>query len=151
MITSVTFSRWGKSSSLFRDALAFSRGFPQTPTDSSIFLENRCKSVAQLGCAAQRTGIRFKLVTTTTEMCPICGGTGWQTVERGKEREAVRCECRVKDRGERLLAAARIPPRYQHCELANFRSDPDDQKNQSICHARLLAGRFVEEYPLQKE
>src|SRR5271157_3650470 len=64
-------------------------------------------------------GSRFKLVTTATETCPICGGTGWHTIERGKEREAVRCECRVKDRGERLLAAAHIPPRYQHCELAN--------------------------------
>jgi DNA replication protein DnaC len=96
-------------------------------------------------------GSRFELVTTTPEACPICGGTGWQTVERGKEREVVRCECRVKDRGERLLAAAHIPPRYQHCELANFQCDPDDKAYKSIAAARLLAGRFVEEYPLQKE
>jgi DNA replication protein DnaC len=89
-------------------------------------------------------------VTTPTETCPICGGTGWQTVERGKEREAVRCECRVRDRGERLLDAAHIPPRYQHCELSNFQYDPDDKKQQSIGHARLLAGRFVEEYPTDK-
>jgi DNA replication protein DnaC len=89
-------------------------------------------------------------VTTESETCPICGGTGWQTIERGKEREVVRCECRVKDRGERLLAAAHIPPRYQHCDLANFHCDPDDKECKSICHARLLAGRFVEEYPTDK-
>jgi DNA replication protein DnaC len=95
-------------------------------------------------------GSRFKLVTTTSETCPICGGTGWQTVEYGKEREAVRCECRVKDRGERLLAAAHIPARYQHCELANFQCDPDDKERKSIRDARFLAGRFVEEYPTDK-
>jgi DNA replication protein DnaC len=95
-------------------------------------------------------GVRFKLVTTSTETCPVCGGTGWQTIERGKEREAVRCECRVRDRGERLLEAAHIPPRYQHCELGNFQYDPDDDGQKSIRHARFLAGRFVEEYPTDK-
>ncbi len=95
-------------------------------------------------------GSRFKLVTSLTETCAICGGTGWQTIARGKEREAVRCECRVRDRGERLLEAAHIPPRYEHCELGNFRYDPDDKHQQSIVHARLLAGRFVEEYPTDK-
>jgi len=95
-------------------------------------------------------GVRFELVTTPTETCPICGGTGWQTIERGKEREAVRCECRVKDRGERLLAAAHIPPRYQHCELANFQCDSDNKDQKSIRDARFLAGRFVEEYPTDK-
>ncbi len=89
-------------------------------------------------------------MSTANETCPICGGTGWQTIERGKEREAVRCECRVKDRGERLLAAAHIPPRYQHCELANFQCDPDDKAHKSIRDARFLAGRFVEEYPTDK-
>jgi len=95
-------------------------------------------------------GVRFKVVTTATETCAFCGGTGWQTIECGKEREAVRCECRVKDRGERLLAAAHIPPRYQHCELANFQFDPDDKDQKSIRDARFLAGRFVEEYPTDK-
>ncbi len=99
---------------------------------------------------ATSCGGTFKLVTTTPETCSICGGTGWQTIERGKEREVVRCECRVKDRGGRLLAAAHIPPRYQHCELANFQCDPDDKAHKSIRHARFLAGRFVEEYPTDK-
>jgi DNA replication protein DnaC len=89
-------------------------------------------------------------VTTVTDTCPICGGTGWQTIERGKEREAVRCQCRVKDRGERLLAAAHIPARYQHCELSNFQYDPEDKHLRSIRDARFLAGRFVEEYPTDK-
>jgi len=89
-------------------------------------------------------------VSAPSEICSICGGTGWKTIERGKEREAVRCDCRVKGRAERLLAAAQIPPRYEHCDLANFQCDPDDKNQKSICHARLLAGRFVEEYPTDK-
>ncbi len=89
-------------------------------------------------------------MTTPTETCPICDGTGWQTVEHGKEREAVRCECRVKGRGERLLAAAHIPARYEHCDLSNFQYDPDDKNQTSIIKARTFAGRFVEDYPVEK-
>ena len=89
-------------------------------------------------------------MTTPTETCPICGGTGWQTMERAKEREAVRCECRVKGRGERLLAAAHIPARYEHCDLSNFQYDPDDKSQTSIIKARTFAGRFVEDYPVEK-
>ena len=89
-------------------------------------------------------------MTTATEPCAICGGTGWQTIERGKEREAVRCQCRLRDRGERLLEAAHIPARYQHCELNNFHYDPEDKEQKSIRDARFLAGRFVEEYPTDK-
>ena len=95
-------------------------------------------------------GSRFKLVTTPTETCPICGGTGWQTLERGKEREAVRCECRVRDRGERLLEAAHIPARYEHCELSNFQCDSNYTDEKSLAHAKWLAGRFVELYPTDK-
>jgi DNA replication protein DnaC len=89
-------------------------------------------------------------MTTPTETCPICGGTGWQTVEHGKEREAVRCECRVKGRSARLLAAAHIPARYEHCDLSNFQYDPDDKSQTSIIKARTFAGRFVEDYPVEK-
>jgi DNA replication protein DnaC len=89
-------------------------------------------------------------VTSLTETCPICGGTGWQTVEHGKEREAVRCECRVKGRSARLLAAAHIPARYEHCDLSNFQYDPDDKNQTSIIKARTFAGRFVEDYPVEK-
>jgi len=92
----------------------------------------------------------ISIVTTATEICALCGGTGWQTIERGKEREAVRCECRVQGRADRLLAAARLPARYEHCELTSFQYDPDEKSQASIVRARNFAGRFVEEYPLEK-
>jgi DNA replication protein DnaC len=52
-------------------------------------------------------------------------------------------------RTQRLLEAARIPARYEHCELTNF--DPSRGPYfESLSHARLQAGRFVEEYPVEK-
>lgn len=86
-------------------------------------------------------------MTTTPETCPICGGTGWQTITRGTEREAVRCECRVHGRAERLLAAAHIPARYEHCELAMFDTEG---KRETLRRAKQVAEQFVEKYPLER-
>jgi DNA replication protein DnaC len=88
--------------------------------------------------------------TPQANVCPVCGGTGWRTIEQGKEREAVRCNCRVQGRAERLLAAARIPARYEHCELTTFQYDPDDKRQAGIVRAHNFAGRFIEEYPVEK-
>jgi DNA replication protein DnaC len=52
----------------------------------------------------------------------------------------------VQARTQALLAAARIPKRYEHCELSNFEFDGP---HRSLAHARLAACRFVEEYPLE--
>ena len=65
-------------------------------------------------------------MTTAAESCPICNGTGWQIRQGDNEREVVRCPCRVRERSERLLAAAHIPERYQHCELESFQYASDD-------------------------
>lgn len=89
-------------------------------------------------------------MSTSTHACPACGDTGWKTQQHGKEREVVRCQCRVRDRGERLLAAAHIPSRYEHCELHTFECDPSDKGQKSLTDARWLSGRFVEEYPAEK-
>lgn len=58
-----------------------------------------------------------------SESCPTCGGTGF-TIRDDASGVAVsiRCNCSVKDRSDRILKAARIPRRYEHCSL-----DPDDQ------------------------
>jgi len=61
-----------------------------------------------------------------------------------------RCQCRVRERSQRLLAAAHIPARYEHCELANFNCDPHNLPEKSPSKARWIAGRFVEEYPTDK-
>src|SRR6266567_3538812 len=75
------------------------------------------------------------------EVCPDCGGSGWKVA--GADRRVARCECRLKMRGESLLAAARIPKRYEHCELSNFEFDGP---HAHLMKARMAACRFVEEY-----
>ena len=56
-----------------------------------------------------------------------------------------RCDCRTQARTEARLAAARIPKRYEHCELSNFEFDGPCR---TLAAARLAACKFVEEYPV---
>lgn len=82
--------------------------------------------------------------------CPLCGGTGWKSIEiPGKAPRVTRCDCRSEARAARLLKAARIPARYEHCTLSDFATDFSGA-HRSLAAARLAAGRFVEEYPLEK-
>ena len=82
--------------------------------------------------------------------CPACGGTGWKRIEaQGKANRVTRCDCRMDARAVRLLESANIPARYEHCTLADFATDFSDA-HRSLAAARLAAGRFVEEYPLER-
>src|SRR5215831_3712693 len=82
--------------------------------------------------------------------CPACGGTSWKKLEtQGKANRVTRCECRMDARAARLLESANIPARYEHCTLADFATDFSGA-HRSLAAARLAAGRFVEEYPLEK-
>jgi DNA replication protein DnaC len=82
--------------------------------------------------------------------CASCGGSGWKRIEvPGKANRVARCECRIGARALRLLRAANIPERYEHCTLADFATDFSGA-HRSLAAARLAAGRFVEEYPLER-
>jgi DNA replication protein DnaC len=73
--------------------------------------------------------------------CPICHGTGWEKVE---DSEAVkRCRCTLDSKTARLLERARIPKRYEHCDLRNYEGHNESQKK-----AKVIASKFVHEYPL---
>src|ERR1700756_2094694 len=90
------------------------------------------------------------LHSQTTSACPVCDGTGWKAIAiPGKASRMTRCECRIDSRTARLLKSAGIPARYEHCTLAEFVTDFAGA-NRSLAAARLAAGRFVEEYPLEK-
>lgn len=88
--------------------------------------------------------------TTAPPQCPVCAGTGWKMVDiPGRSSRVVRCECRIEQRTERLLKSANIPSRYEHCTLADF-DVRFEGAHRSLAAARLAAGRFVEEYPVEK-
>jgi len=67
-------------------------------------------------------------------------------MERDGVEGVVRCECLKMSRFDRLLANAKIPKRYEHCEIDNFEVKPS--KHRSIELARLAAEKFVAEYPM---
>jgi DNA replication protein DnaC len=76
----------------------------------------------------------------TPEMCPICSGSGWAPAEEiGKVR---RCRCLDAVRVDRLIAEARIPKRYEHCDLDSYLPNHESQKN-----AKIYVQRFLEKYP----
>jgi DNA replication protein DnaC len=92
------------------------------------------------------------VIKAPAEVCPICAGTGWKTAPDGpnvpgphKDRRVTRCDCQLRARGQSLLAAAHIPRRYEHCELASYTPDfPGAHPSLGLAH--LTAFRFVEEY-----
>jgi DNA replication protein DnaC len=84
----------------------------------------------------------------SAQACSLCGGSGWKPVEEAGVRRVVRCECLVQALLERRLAAARIPPRYQHCDFASFDTSTQDNPayRQSLSKARLDAEAFAREF-----
>ena len=81
----------------------------------------------------------------SVDVCSLCEGTGWKSVSIGSERRVTRCDCRRQARTQTLLTAARIPKRYEHCEISNFEFDGP---HRALASSRLAACKFVEEYPV---
>ena len=84
---------------------------------------------------------------TAAEVCPLCAGSGWKAVPGAPESGVTRCDCQLRVRSGAMIAAARIPKRYEHCELSNFEFEGPQLH---LAHARMAACRFVEEYPVEK-
>ena len=83
----------------------------------------------------------------SSEICPSCNGTGWARVSRDGVDGVVRCNCLNNSRFDKLIENARIPKRYEHCELENFES-VKGVTSQKAALAKINAEQFVEEYPM---
>ena len=92
-----------------------------------------------------------ELSATEVAFCPLSEGTGWKTNPASpsppRDRRVTRCDCQLRARHQTLLAAARIPRHYEHCELATFKVEGLDR---SLAAARMSACKFVEEYPIKQ-
>ena len=77
------------------------------------------------------------------EDCPQCHGSGFRLqTNEGGVRVATRCRCTEQDVEGRLFRAARIPRRYEHCQLDNFEiHDPSHET------ARRAAREWVDLWP----
>jgi DNA replication protein DnaC len=82
------------------------------------------------------------------EICPLCGGFGWKTIERGGISGARRCECAKDARSERLLKAAGIPERYAKATFDNFDTKDTDAVGQELYAARQKVLQYAHEFPL---
>jgi DNA replication protein DnaC len=76
--------------------------------------------------------------------CPLCDDTGWQLVDGADGRRVERCTCWREALTARLLADARIPPRYHRCDLSNLLL----YKNEKFLRAVEIARRFADEFPV---
>jgi DNA replication protein DnaC len=77
--------------------------------------------------------------------CEICGGTGFEIVEREGRDFAQRCVCRQgrgRDGEGPTLQTCRIPPRYDHCSLESF-----EPGSPSLSAALERAVAFCAGYP----
>jgi DNA replication protein DnaC len=72
--------------------------------------------------------------------CPFCFGTGMEVVSGIGAR---RCRCQTPDYRQRLFEAARIPPRYQHCTLANYDAGESDSKWSAKKEAQIVLDDFL--------
>jgi DNA replication protein DnaC len=75
--------------------------------------------------------------------CEICDDTGWKTIEVDGVSRVTRCDCWHQRLYETLLSSACIPRRYLHCELTNFETHTDSQRE-----AHRKAVRLVEQFPV---
>jgi DNA replication protein DnaC len=111
--------------------------------------------------------------------CLICQGSGWKVVERTAEGAqalaadksgsaagepkmvwAVPCDCTAGDRTDRVLAKARVPERYRHCDFDNYETDNEIESasreqlgswNRSLAQAKLIVQRFAQEFSPVRE
>lgn len=75
--------------------------------------------------------------------CVICNDTGWKRVDA----RVSRCDCQRGGRTDKLLANARVPARYEHCEISNFDVLPG-RFEMSMHKAKVICDGFVREFPL---
>jgi DNA replication protein DnaC len=92
---------------------------------------------------------KYSSMKVSAEVCPLCDGTGWKSVNQGGDRRVTRCDCRLRERAQTLLEAARIPKRYEHCELSEFDTQFDGS-HPSLARALLSARTFAANYPVDK-
>ena len=80
------------------------------------------------------------------DVCSHCHGSGFRLeTDEGGVRVATRCCCTEPDVEGQLLHAARIPRRYDHCQLDNFEiHDPSHET------ARRAAHEWVDLWPAVK-
>ncbi|MFL6258693.1 MAG: ATP-binding protein [Thermoanaerobaculia bacterium] len=85
-------------------------------------------------------------VSAIYEACPECGGRGWLVVPDGGAGTARPCDCRKQNYQFGLLAAARIPERYQNRKISSFQVKGSAEVQGQMLRARFEAQRYVNDF-----
>ena len=75
--------------------------------------------------------------------CSHCDDTGWKSIEVDGVSRVTRCDCVRETTSARALSEARIPRRYQHCDLENYVA-----YNEQLTKAQQQARRLAESFPV---
>jgi len=87
------------------------------------------------------------VVRADVKDCSICGGLGWVVEGDGGAGTAHRCECDAQARTPRRLAQARIPPRYEACNLERFETAvPDERVAAQLLEAKRKCASYVDTF-----
>jgi DNA replication protein DnaC len=86
-------------------------------------------------------------MTTETETCPICGGTGWKIVERAGLSGAEPCVCAAVTRARVLKESAGVPSNYERATLENFNIEHDNPGASALRTAFMGVKRFLRDFP----
>ena len=80
------------------------------------------------------------------QRCPLCGGTGWQTVEESGFPCVRPCTCTISVKEQ--LVRAGVPERYRRCTFKDFEvKDPSGKQNPSLVKAVRVIRSFAEQFP----
>ena len=88
------------------------------------------------------------MIKAPVEICPLCdgywmeNGAAASTGSSANDRRVTRCDCQLRARAQTLLEAARIPRRYEHCELTNYDTDFPGA-HPSLADAHFMASNFA--------
>jgi DNA replication protein DnaC len=73
--------------------------------------------VADESLQAKTDSQEQRVARAEPKVCSVCGGSGFEVISGKGARP---CACRKQDTKGKLIEAARIPRRYDHCTLNNF-------------------------------
>ncbi len=76
------------------------------------------------------------------DVCALCNGTGWKTVDQDGQHRVTRCDCWRRAAAARRRDDSRIPRRYQHCDLSGFVTYGNESLERALASARGLVQRY---------
>jgi DNA replication protein DnaC len=79
-----------------------------------------------------------------SELCPVCGGSGWKNVASDGDKRVARCECFLKTQSKHLLESAAIPARYRDCEFSEYQTNGND----GLAATKMKVEKWAAQYPL---